>query len=819
MLLKALLKLVVAIIVVVSIVVTVITGGGSGGTPGGSQTQYTVGGDVSGLTGTLVLQNNGGDNLNITSNGGFTFATRLKSGMAFAVTVLTQPANQRCTVSAGSGTVGGNVTSVAVSCVSTYAISATVSGLQGTGLVLGSGTDSVPVTGNTYITFPSRIANGAAYGVTVLAAPNAPRQSCVVANGSGVVSGADVTNVQVSCRSEISGVAAVGLPLVGQVTVKDSNGATRTVEIGTNGSYTVDVSDLVGPFVFRASGKANDITYTVYSAAVAADIGGNINITPLTDLIVGNIAHRIASNYFANPDFSLLTTETLNAETQQLRQRLLPVLSALGVEDSIDLLRSQFTPLASTLDAALDVMKVSVDAATNIATITNIVTQQKIYDSILVPASAEAGAPVMSADGSLDTVATDIAAVRARMAAFSALYATNLPSYETVLAQLAPDFLDSDSDRTAMAANLAGITRLIGGSFTEIEIKDLDYSGPLPVATLNFMARGAGGVRIGRLEGFRLRKTAAGSWQLLGNQRALDLELLPMAEWHRGNRNIKFTCVLTGMLFITNNDNPANDGGVINHLMAYGPGLPGGSLRISATTPEGDRFVVPGGGRTYVMGSRCPAPGGGFVESHATPDADIAAIPDKAEYTVVAYSSADDSVRINLPGGWSKGGALPNGVALNGAYVTGVSKRPATLVEATGSLPDVTGNPPAAPGLWPFITAPVTQPNWATGPAIALYNGGPLTITAAGMNPAAFSEVDLSVTVTGSNYRTESDDALANAAGLLTTSVNLALPGTPGPCDVRRLAVGNTDADGRSFTVITEASPLPLGQCTAPPAP
>ncbi|NIP16743.1 MAG: hypothetical protein GWM87_00200 [Xanthomonadales bacterium] len=39
---------------------------------------YTVGGTVSGLAGTgLVLQNNGGDDLAIPTNGGFTFATRL----------------------------------------------------------------------------------------------------------------------------------------------------------------------------------------------------------------------------------------------------------------------------------------------------------------------------------------------------------------------------------------------------------------------------------------------------------------------------------------------------------------------------------------------------------------------------------------------------------------------------------------------------------------------------------------------------------------------------------------------------------------------
>jgi hypothetical protein len=78
---------------------------------------YSVGGTVSGLTGTVVLQDNGGDNLSVTANGSFTFPTQLASGAAYAVTVKTQPSGQACTVSGGTGAVGSaNVTSVAVTC-------------------------------------------------------------------------------------------------------------------------------------------------------------------------------------------------------------------------------------------------------------------------------------------------------------------------------------------------------------------------------------------------------------------------------------------------------------------------------------------------------------------------------------------------------------------------------------------------------------------------------------------------------------------------------------------------------------------------------
>ncbi len=82
---------------------------------------YTVGGTVSGLAGSgLVLQNNGGDDLAITGNGGFTFATALADGSAYTVLVKTHPSDpdQTCTVSNGSGSLSGtNVNDVSVTCV------------------------------------------------------------------------------------------------------------------------------------------------------------------------------------------------------------------------------------------------------------------------------------------------------------------------------------------------------------------------------------------------------------------------------------------------------------------------------------------------------------------------------------------------------------------------------------------------------------------------------------------------------------------------------------------------------------------------------
>jgi hypothetical protein len=94
--------------------------GGEGSTPAPSPPPtptYTIGGNVTGLTGSLALRDNGTDDLSVNANGAFTFKTALLSAAAYAVTVATQPANQSCSVANGTGTVGSaNVTNVAVTC-------------------------------------------------------------------------------------------------------------------------------------------------------------------------------------------------------------------------------------------------------------------------------------------------------------------------------------------------------------------------------------------------------------------------------------------------------------------------------------------------------------------------------------------------------------------------------------------------------------------------------------------------------------------------------------------------------------------------------
>ncbi len=79
---------------------------------------FAIGGTVNGLgaSKTVVLQNNGVDDLTISTNGGFTFTTAVVTSSTYAITIRTEPTGQTCTLSQASGTAVANVSSVALTC-------------------------------------------------------------------------------------------------------------------------------------------------------------------------------------------------------------------------------------------------------------------------------------------------------------------------------------------------------------------------------------------------------------------------------------------------------------------------------------------------------------------------------------------------------------------------------------------------------------------------------------------------------------------------------------------------------------------------------
>jgi hypothetical protein len=251
-------------------------GGGGGGSSG-----FTIGGTLQGLGGgTVVLRNNGRDDLSLRANGPFTFETELANGGAYSVTVRTQPASQFCTVVNPSGTVSAeDVDNVRVNCVPTYTVGGSVTGLSGGTLVLrNNGGDDLAVSASGPFTFATGLVNNGAYAVTVHTQP-AGHFCSVTGNGSGTVSGADVTSVEVTCEEaytiggSVSGLSSGALVL-------QNNGA-DDLGVSADGGFTFASALPQGaPYAVTVKTQPADLVCAV------ADGSGTVGATDVTDVAV-----------------------------------------------------------------------------------------------------------------------------------------------------------------------------------------------------------------------------------------------------------------------------------------------------------------------------------------------------------------------------------------------------------------------------------------------------------------------------------------------------------------------------------------------------
>ena len=271
---------------------------------------YTVGGTVSGLTGSgFALKLNGGAALAISANGGFAFPDGLTSGAAYTVAVSAQPSSpvQTCSVANGSGTMGGaNVNDVSVTCIDgtppTYTIGGSVSGLAGSGLLLKlNGGTALPVAADGAFAFPDSLIAGTAYVVTIGAQPSNPAQTCGIANASGTIGSANVTNVAVTCVTgtptsftvggTVTGLVGSGLKLKlnnGSNLVISSNGAfVFTTQLATGASYVVAVTNQPG-----------DQTCTITNDSGTI---GTANVTDVAVSCATSITDRIFADGFEGP--------------------------------------------------------------------------------------------------------------------------------------------------------------------------------------------------------------------------------------------------------------------------------------------------------------------------------------------------------------------------------------------------------------------------------------------------------------------------------------------------------------------------------------
>ncbi len=197
--------------------------------PSAAAQNYTLSAAVSGLASgaTLKLQDNVGNQLQFTINETLTFASTYASGASYSVTIFKQPTGQTCRLgSNASGTITGNTT-VAITCVNSYTLSAAVSGLAagGTLKVQDNVGNQLQFTTNQTLSFSSTYLSGASYSVSIFSQPAG--QTCTLgSNASGTITGN--TTVAITCAATANYTISVAVTgLTGTLVMQDDN-ALRT---------------------------------------------------------------------------------------------------------------------------------------------------------------------------------------------------------------------------------------------------------------------------------------------------------------------------------------------------------------------------------------------------------------------------------------------------------------------------------------------------------------------------------------------------------------------------------------------------------------
>jgi len=171
----------------------------------GGKESYAITGTISGLTYGGLELTNGADRVVVPAGAtSYRFSQSIDYGNEYTVVIAKQPLHQVCGVAQGSSLTGSagytETINVALVCaINAYSVGGTVTGLNVDGLVIINGNGSeFPVPKDTAtFTYTDTIKSQTSYGLVVLKQPAG--KSCTIANGTGVMQDAPVTNVAITC--------------------------------------------------------------------------------------------------------------------------------------------------------------------------------------------------------------------------------------------------------------------------------------------------------------------------------------------------------------------------------------------------------------------------------------------------------------------------------------------------------------------------------------------------------------------------------------------------------------------------------------------
>jgi len=158
----------------------------------------------------------------------------------------------------------------------------------------------------------------------------------------------------------LSGIAAVGYPIVGgTINVTCASGSTLNTTTSLTGAWQVTISGQTAPCAVQVNGGTiNGISNTIPYYSIATNFG-NVNITPLTNLLIANLASTATPNVWfsgLNPNsFVPITSAAINAAIS----KQCDALSGLTQLCVTNLISAEFTPTSYNMLIALQVAMIN----------------------------------------------------------------------------------------------------------------------------------------------------------------------------------------------------------------------------------------------------------------------------------------------------------------------------------------------------------------------------------------------------------------------------------------------------------------------------
>ncbi len=172
------------------------------GSPDGVQ-GYTVSAEVSGLQGKgLRLSLNGAESLTVAQDGTVKFKSVIPYTKDFQVTIAQQPSEpvQTCVVKKQPSQIKDAIKTITVMCeTTTFKVGGTVNGLFGRKLELEMAEQRLLLRGNGEFQFEQSLQDMSTYTVKVVSIAESVAQECTVSPDEGLINGADVLNIEVTC--------------------------------------------------------------------------------------------------------------------------------------------------------------------------------------------------------------------------------------------------------------------------------------------------------------------------------------------------------------------------------------------------------------------------------------------------------------------------------------------------------------------------------------------------------------------------------------------------------------------------------------------